>query len=1089
MPEPNPDHTVTLDQPSSEQPPTLTTNLPPNEAPVEGDETRAFAPARREHDTVPIGTVVGDYQLLAEIARGGMGVVYMARQIKLNRVVALKVNRAGQLASADEAQRFQVEAEAAAKLDHPHIVPIHEVGEVDGRQYISMAYIDGQSLAQRVVAGPLPPREAAGVMRHVADAVAYAHAQGVIHRDLKPGNILMDATGQPRVTDFGLAKRADADSSLTQAGQIMGTPNFMPPEQAEGKNDEVGPPADVYSLGATLYCLLTGRPPFQAATVLDTLKQVVEREPVAPHHLNPAVDRDLDTICLKCLQKRPDRRYTSATALAEDLQRYLNGRPIQARPVGAIEKAVRWGRRNPALALALASVVAVVLAAFVLVTGSYYRTEQARQDEAFQREEAERKEKSERWERYRSNLIAAGSAMRLHNVAAARDALDAAPEEHRGWEWRHFYHQLDVAAHVHPGFGVTGLAFDSPSRQSFAMYSGSDRSLYFFDPVARRLLLHAPNTRNRDFGRFSRDGKLVAFNREDFGVDVWNVADQRVQITLKGHTGLVAWFDFSPDGTHVVTGSLDRTCRVWDLSTGKELLALPPYPEAVARVCFSRDGKRIFTTSGRDNHLWDATTGKRLADYPRLTDAHGLMLPCFADDLAAVVEEYPSNRVRMFDLTTGKQAAELLGHTNQIMYATFSPDGRLFATCALDQTIRVWESRTSKLLFTLTGHTGWVNWLDFSPDGTRLVSASQDHTARLWDVKTGTALAVLHGHTAAIEFVAYTPDGGSVVVVARDGSIRWFDTRLAEQNGVIRGHTNFVYGVAFHPDGERVASAAWDGTVRVWHATTGRELAVFKHADKAIVTTVAFHPDGRHLVSQGRDDDVHLWDLETNQLIHRFPLPTQLWRDSRLTFSRDGKRLAAGAKDNTVHVWDFASRKEVAVLKGHTEIVRDLVFAADGSWLATGSEIGDNTVRIWDVASGKELRKLTAHPNVIYALSLSPDGKVLATGSHDGGVRLWDTTTWAEVAVLTQGTNVYGLSFTPDGQRLAVACANNVIRLWDVGTHKAVGEFHGHTAYVHQVAFSPDGSRLVSGSGDMTLRVWDTLSAAERAQKAVPPSR
>ena len=250
------------------------------------------------------GAVLGVYEVQGEIARGGMGIVYKARHSKLNRVVALKVTQAGQHASAGEAKRFLGEAEAAAKLDHPHIVPIHDIGEENGRLFFAMAFVEGVSLAQTVAAGPLPPRRAAGLIRQVATAVAYAHSQGVIHRDLKPANILLDVSGQPRVTDFGLAKCTDTDSSLTQAGQIMGTPSFMPPEQAEGKNEEVGPLADVYSLGATFYCLLTGRPPFQSASVVDTLRQVIELEPLAPHYLNPAVDRDLDTICLKCLEKR-----------------------------------------------------------------------------------------------------------------------------------------------------------------------------------------------------------------------------------------------------------------------------------------------------------------------------------------------------------------------------------------------------------------------------------------------------------------------------------------------------------------------------------------------------------------------------------------------------------------------------------------------------------------------------------------------------------------------------------------------------------------------------------------------------------------
>src|SRR5262245_44315936 len=389
----------------------------------------------------PLAGTVGDFELLHVVAQGGMGVVYKARQCSLNRVVALKMLRTGEFASGAEIQRFRAEAEAAAKLDHPNIVPIYEVGEVAGLQFISMAFVEGKTLVQCTAAGPLPPREAAATIRQVAGAVAYAHGQGVIHRDLKPGNIILDAAGQPRVTDFGLAKRTDADSSLTQAGQVMGTPSYMPPEQAEGKNDQVGPLADVYSLGATLYYLLTGRAPFQAASVPETLKQVVEREPAAPRLLDAAVGRDLDTICLTCLEKRPEKRYASATALAEDLQRYLEKRPIHARPVGQVEKLVRWCRRNPLQATSLTGIVAIFTAAFALVSWSYVRAEGARHV-------AEQREQAERWERYRASMIAAGNAMQLNNVTAAQHALEAAPAEHRNWEWRYFSNQLDTAHEV-----------------------------------------------------------------------------------------------------------------------------------------------------------------------------------------------------------------------------------------------------------------------------------------------------------------------------------------------------------------------------------------------------------------------------------------------------------------------------------------------------------------------------------------------------------------------------------------------------------------------------------------------------------------
>jgi serine/threonine protein kinase len=303
----------------------------------------------------------GDYEIQNELARGGMSVVFRARQISLNRPVALKMILAGQLADETDVKRFYAEAEAAANLDHPGIVPIFEVGQHEGQHYFSMGYIEGQSLSQRVAAGPLPPREAAELIMKVAGAIEYAHRRGVIHRDLKPGNILLDRQGQPRVTDFGLAKKLQGDSGLTGSGQIMGTPSYMPPEQVGGKRGEIGPAADVYSLGATLYAMLTGRPPFQAATPMDTVIQVVGEEPVLPRRLNASIPIDLETICLKCLRKEPGKRYAGAAALRDELKRYLDGKPILARPVGQAERAWRWCRRNPAVAGLVAGVAMALL--------------------------------------------------------------------------------------------------------------------------------------------------------------------------------------------------------------------------------------------------------------------------------------------------------------------------------------------------------------------------------------------------------------------------------------------------------------------------------------------------------------------------------------------------------------------------------------------------------------------------------------------------------------------------------------------------------------------------------------------------------
>lgn len=333
---------------------------------------------------VSLGTLdrFGDYELLGEIARGGMGVVYRARQVSLNRMVALKLLRDGALASAGEAERFRVEATAAAGLRHPHIVAVHEIGEHEGQQFFSMDLVEGRNLADLTRDGPLPARMAATLVSQVAEAIQHAHERGILHRDLKPSNVLVDAQGAAQVTDFGLARQTNQDSGLTLTGQVLGTPGYMAPEQAAGRNRDVNVTSDTYALGAVLYHLITGRAPFMGESPAAVLRQVEEQEPVSPRLLNPSVPRDLETVTLKALNKDPARRYATASELAEDLGRFLRGEPVRARPIGRAERGWRWCRRNPALALSGAFSVVLLMAVVAVVTASSIRL-------AAQRREAE----------------------------------------------------------------------------------------------------------------------------------------------------------------------------------------------------------------------------------------------------------------------------------------------------------------------------------------------------------------------------------------------------------------------------------------------------------------------------------------------------------------------------------------------------------------------------------------------------------------------------------------------------------------------------------------------------------------------------
>jgi eukaryotic-like serine/threonine-protein kinase len=488
----------------------------------------------------------GDYEIIREIARGGMGVVFEARQVSLNRRVALKMILAGQLANDTDVKRFYTEAEAAANLDHPAIVPIFEVGQHEGQHYFSMGFVEGQSLSQRLNEGPLAAREAATLMVTVAKAIDYAHQCGVIHRDLKPGNILLDQTGNPRVTDFGLAKRIQGDSGLTGSGQIMGTPSYMPPEQAGGKRGAVGPAADVYALGATLYCVVTGRPPFEAATPMDTVIQVLSDEPVPPRRLNASIPRDLETICLKCLEKEPDKRYASAAALAADLRRFLTGEPIAARPVTRLERAAKWARRKPTLAAAYTlGVLAALLGGLGGAAVWQWRAaETARSEVERQRDradaarseaetarglaanaQAEAERQREKFERFDYGRIiqVAHQEWLESNVPATLALLDSTRADLRGWEWR-YVHRLCHS--------------DLLTLKGHRSYVGS--------------------------ASFSPDGSRIVTGSGDRTAKVWDARSGTEVLTLKGHIGAVWSASFSPDGSRIVTGSEDQTAKVWN---------------------------------------------------------------------------------------------------------------------------------------------------------------------------------------------------------------------------------------------------------------------------------------------------------------------------------------------------------------------------------------------------------------------------------------------------------------------------------------------------------------------------------------------
>src|SRR5262245_11115871 len=514
------------------------------------DRASCQSPAQR-----PLGTVryVGDYELLEEIARGGMGVVYRAGQVSVNRVVALKMILAGSFATEADLRRFRVEAEAAANLDHPNILPIYEVSEHDGQPYFTMKLAEGGSLEKRI--GELPVRQAAALLLKLARAVHFAHQRGILHRDLKPANVLLDAHGEPLIADFGLAKRVDGGVGATQSGAIVGTPAYMSPEQARGQRG-ISTAADTYALGAILYECLTGRPPFRAATAAETIVMVMTEEPIAVRQLNAKVPVDLETICARCLQKDAAKRYASAQELADDLGRYLNGEPIVARPVGAIERAVKWVRRNKVVS-GLAAAVLLVLTAGVGVSAWFAYVANEKTNEA----EKARKD-------------------------AERDAAAARAQARRAEDARHAI-QIDLALRAREQCDYERMgALLGAMRPEYADAWETCHVRYLWLRHTRPLRTFKGPILAR-----SPDGRRIVTGSEDKPLHVWDVETGKQLALIEGHAEWGRGVAFSPDGKHILTTGY-RTTRVWDAQTGEPLAVLKGHQEGVKGVAFSPDGKR-----------------------------------------------------------------------------------------------------------------------------------------------------------------------------------------------------------------------------------------------------------------------------------------------------------------------------------------------------------------------------------------------------------------------------------------------------------------------------------------------------------------
>ncbi|MCA9013020.1 MAG: protein kinase [Planctomycetaceae bacterium] len=1008
------------------------------------------------------------YQLLGEVARGGMGVVYRARQISADRVVALKVVRSGRPHPA-ELDRFLAEARAAARLHHPNIVPVYEVAASDGQPYFTMRLVQGMTLAQRLNGEPLEPRLAATILRAVADAVQFAHEHQIIHRDIKPGNILLDDTDKPYVTDFGLARVMDQASDLTTEGQIVGTPSYMPPEQALGKRDDVNETSDVYSVGAVLYFCITGRPPFQAATPVATVVQVLNQEVAAPRQLNADIPADLETICLKCLQKERLLRYESAAALAEDLRRFLSHEPIAARPAGTAEKTVKWIRRHPAwTALGVMGLISIVASAIALTSAVYngelqnslQQTQTAKRTTEIREQETahalrlaeQANERAKKSEYFRQIAISANAAD-AGDYRTAVETFGQIDAMMGNWEFRYLQRMLhDPNSSLVVSKAVSGtltLQIRHDGKEGVFLESGSESRFAFFDTdkakVHRRISLGANVGGFAWIDKSLSFGTVLRFVGDHSHIERWNLESGERAQTVIG-------FRFDGRPVSDSAGRWSVICESGSAVRDEPGILIVDWAESSLRqfrhhgrkvataAAFRSDGTRAYAAvANRDKEIelfeFELPEWKILQTSSLGYTARDMVLREPAEELIIVGSD---RRLHRLHLDNFREILRSDAATYGFTCIELSSDGQRVIAGEQTGVVREFEIDTFRVVASHLGRRFQTIQVASAKDD-RIWASGMDGHVRSWSSGRDSRFVLLRSDEDYIGTIAFSTSGK--VLAAGHSALHLYDVSSQKAIAVQTAPSETVNRpgglmfVSFLDEDRQVLTMDWGGAVRLWDGATGEHLAIFSDQEPAGIMGGCLSADQQTAYSANADHSISVWSVGERRRIHRIPVDTGQYR---CAVSPNGRYLAAGGAELTKPplVWDLTRGME--------------------SWTAASAFHP----------------QLPAQP--CWSLAFSPDGRFLAMGDVFNRVTVVDTRTWKQQwQSLTQLGVVNGLGFSPDSSRLISCSTSGRVVLFEAETGLEIMRLNGHTGAVNGVAFSPDGKKIAT-CGSEGVRIWPT---------------